>query len=59
MFDRAALAAQDTIRAINGQNHTWFCGAWMQNGFHEDGLASAFEVARGFETMAAVQLAAE
>jgi predicted NAD/FAD-binding protein len=45
VYDAAALAAQDTIRAINGQNRTWFCGAWMRNGFHEDGLASAVEVA--------------
>lgn len=45
VYDSAALAAQDTIRAINGQNRTWFCGAWMRNGFHEDGLASAVEVA--------------
>lgn len=45
VYDAAAIAAQDTIRAINGQNRTWFCGAWMRNGFHEDGLASAVEVA--------------
>lgn len=45
VYDAAALAAQDTIRAINGQNRTWFCGAWMRHGFHEDGLASAIEVA--------------
>ena len=59
VFDRAALAAQDTVRAINGQNRTWFCGAWMRNGFHEDGLASAYEVAQGFEAEAAMRLAAE
>lgn len=59
VFDRAAIAAQDTIRAINGQNRTWFCGAWMRNGFHEDGLASAYEVAQGFDTEAAVGFAAE
>jgi predicted NAD/FAD-binding protein len=45
VFDLAALAAQDVIAAINGTNHTWFCGAWMRNGFHEDGLASAAIVA--------------
>ncbi|MDA8585405.1 FAD-dependent oxidoreductase [Rhodobacteraceae bacterium] len=59
VFDAHALAAQDTIRAINGQNRTWFCGAWMRNGFHEDGLASAYEVARGIESAAALGLAAE
>ncbi len=30
---------------MNGESGTWFCGAWMKNGFHEDGLASAAEVA--------------
>lgn len=40
-----ALEAQKLVRAINGMNGTWFCGAWMKNGFHEDGLASAVDVA--------------
>ena len=44
VFDVAALAAQDRIRAMNGRHNTWFCGAWMRNGFHEDGFASAVEV---------------
>ncbi len=45
VYDLKAVAAQDTVHAINGQNRTWFCGAWMRNGFHEDGLATAVEVA--------------
>jgi uncharacterized protein len=44
VFDVAAFAAQDRIRAMNGGRNTWFCGAWMRNGFHEDGLASAVDV---------------
>lgn len=59
VFDRHAIAAQDTVRAINGQNNTWFCGAWMRNGFHEDGLASAYEVARRIENETALDFAAE
>lgn len=59
VFDRHAIAAQDTVRAINGQNKTWFCGAWMRNGFHEDGLASAYEVARRMENEPALGFAAE
>ncbi len=46
VYDLAALAAQDTIRKMNGTNNTWFCGAWMKNGFHEDGFASAVDVVR-------------
>lgn len=44
VFDLAAFAAQDRIRAMNGARNTWFAGAWMRNGFHEDGFASALDV---------------
>lgn len=47
VYDTAALAAQGTIRAMNGTRNTWFCGAWMKNGFHEDGFASAVDVVDG------------
>jgi predicted NAD/FAD-binding protein len=39
------LSSQQKIKEINGQNRTWFAGAWMQNGFHEDGYSSAINVA--------------
>jgi len=45
VYDAAALAAQRRMPEINGANRTWFCGAWVKNGFHEDGLSSAFDVA--------------
>ena len=47
VYDLPALQAQKDVRAMNGTNNTWFCGAWMRNGFHEDGLASAIDVADG------------
>lgn len=50
VYDLPALAAQQTVREMNGQNHTWFCGAWMRNGFHEDGLATAMDVVDGLDT---------
>lgn len=59
VYDLAALAAQDTIRAINGQHNTWFCGAWMKNGFHEDGLGSAVDVVEAMRDAQAVGIAAE
>ncbi|NNL34469.1 MAG: FAD-dependent oxidoreductase [Silicimonas sp.] len=59
VFDAAALAAQDTIRAINGQNRTWFCGAWLRHGFHEDGLATAAEVAGEITAESQLAMAAE
>jgi len=45
LYDRAALEGQAAVRALNGTNRVWFCGAWMRNGFHEDGFASALDVA--------------
>jgi len=45
LFDRAAIDAQAGVARIQGQRNTWFCGAWMGYGFHEDGLRSALDVA--------------
>lgn len=50
VYDLAALAAQSGIRAMNGTRNTWFCGAWMKNGFHEDGFASAVDVVEGLRS---------
>ncbi len=58
VYDVAALSAQKTIRAMNGTAGTWFCGAWMRNGFHEDGIASAVEVATGIKARVGAPLAA-
>ena len=46
VFDLAAIAAQGEIAALQGQQNTYFCGAWTGYGFHEDGLKSGLEVAR-------------
>ena len=46
VFDRAAIVAQADIAAIQGQNRTFFAGAYLRHGFHEDGFASAVRVAR-------------
>jgi len=44
VYDLGALNGQVMVRAMNGTNRTWFCGAWMRSGFHEDGFASAVDV---------------
>lgn len=46
VFDKAALQAQRQIRAMQGQNNTWFAGAYNRHGFHEDGIASAMRIVR-------------
>jgi predicted NAD/FAD-binding protein len=45
VFDRAAVAAQARLPALQGRRDTWFCGAWTRHGFHEDGLASGLAIA--------------
>ncbi|MCU0789876.1 MAG: FAD-dependent oxidoreductase [Nitratireductor sp.] len=44
-FDVTALAAQERLPSIQGQNGTYYCGAWTRYGFHEDGLSSGLAVA--------------
>ena len=45
----------DTVRyqhrwsEINGDRRTWFCGAYWNNGFHEDGVVSGIRVAESLE----------
>ena len=46
VFDLAAMAAQARVPQLQGQRHTYFCGAWMGYGFHEDGLKAGLGVAR-------------
>jgi len=58
VFDVAAVAAQEAIRASNGRQNTWFCGAWMRNGFHEDGFASAVDVVTAMAERRVARIAA-
>ncbi|MEO1677527.1 MAG: FAD-dependent oxidoreductase [Pseudomonadota bacterium] len=59
LYDQAAIAAQGQVAARNGARNTWFCGAWMKNGFHEDGLSSAVDVAEAILREGVTQVAAE
>ena len=59
VYDTAALSAQSKAVAMNGSNRTWFCGAWMKNGFHEDGLSSAMDVVSGLNAQERLEQAAE
>jgi len=45
VFDFAAMRAQTDIMAMQGARNTWFCGAYLGYGFHEDGLKSGMKVA--------------
>ena len=45
-YDYRAVQAHANLPNIQGQNNTWFCGAWTGMGFHEDGFFSAIKVAK-------------
>jgi predicted NAD/FAD-binding protein len=47
MVKGASETAQQRIAHLQGEQRTWYAGAWMGHGFHEDGLASAHVVAEG------------
>ena len=53
VFDVAAIRAQRQLPALQGQQHTYFCGAWTGYGFHEDGLKSGLDVAARLQTLLA------
>jgi len=47
VFDLAALQAQGRVAELQGQQRTWFAGAWCGYGFHEDGLRAGLQAADG------------
>lgn len=40
VFDAAAVRAQSAMARLQGQRSTYFSGAWLGYGFHEDGVKS-------------------
>jgi uncharacterized protein len=46
VFTLAGVRAQARHAEISGHHHTHYCGAYWGNGFHEDGVASAYRAAR-------------
>jgi uncharacterized protein len=47
-YSLAAVAAQARQGELQGPLHSYFCGAYWANGFHEDGVLSALNVAGHF-----------
>ncbi|SDS68639.1 Predicted NAD/FAD-binding protein [Pseudomonas asplenii] len=47
-YNLAAIAAQQRWEELYGNQHTYYCGAYWANGFHEDGVNSALRVAGAF-----------
>lgn len=51
VFDQAALDGQKQIASLQGTRNTWFAGAYLRHGFHEDGFASAVRVAQQIDRL--------
>ena len=49
LYSPQAVAAQARYEAINGQQRTFYCGAYWGFGFHEDGVRSAMVACRALE----------
>jgi predicted NAD/FAD-binding protein len=47
-YTSRSFDAQRELRAMNGAHNTYFCGAYMRHGFHEDAVHSSVEAARHF-----------
>jgi predicted NAD/FAD-binding protein len=52
IFDGPAIAAQQRLADVQGEQGIWLAGAWGNYGFHEDGLKSALRVANGLGVQA-------
>ena len=48
LFTLEGMKAQKRKHEISGVNNTYYCGAYWQNGFHEDGVVSALDVCNHF-----------
>lgn len=46
IMDAEAFSAQRDLAALNGARHTFYCGAHLGFGFHEDGFVSALNIVR-------------
>jgi len=55
LFTPAGGAGQQRQHEINGQQRTYFCGAYWRFGFHEDGVVSALDAVEHFEQTAHAQ----
>ncbi|MEM6641193.1 MAG: FAD-dependent oxidoreductase [Pseudomonadota bacterium] len=54
LYTTSALAGQSALRDLSGQRRTAFAGAYLGNGFHEDGVVSGLAAASRIREAVAV-----
>ncbi len=59
LYSADMLRACDGIRTMQGKNNTWFAGAYLGSGFHEDAFSSGVDVADHINASAASEIPRE
>jgi uncharacterized protein len=49
VYTHDTLEAQRALKDLSGGRHTYYCGAYLGFGFHEDGVSSALDVVRSVD----------
>ena len=50
LYSVEMLKACANVRVMQGRNHTWFAGAYLGSGFHEDAFKSGLDVAESINS---------
>jgi predicted NAD/FAD-binding protein len=59
VFSLESVQAAGLIKQINGDKNTWYAGAYLGNGFHEDGVVSARQVATALNRLPGLPLSSD
>ncbi len=46
LYTADGMDARRRLHRLNGQRRTFYCGAYLGSGFHEDGVRAGLEAAR-------------